>query len=151
MALGIQRYGNSRKPEPKYPVSPFRLFEDLFNDWALQSMEDRDTGTWAPPTDIFERDGNLHLMVSLPGLGEKEIDLKVEGQVLTVHGERKAPEPDACTYHRRESCFGNFSRSFTLPDSADPNAISAEYKNGILTVTIPQKPEVKPRTIKVHA
>jgi len=150
MASRIERYENRNKAGRNYPTSPFRLFEDFFNDWAFKSLEDRHTEGWTPHTDIAEKDGNLQLMVSLPGMDEKEIDIKMEGQVLTVQGERKSPESEGFTYHRRESHYGSFSRSFTLPDSADLGNIKADYKNGILAVTIPQKPEVKPRTIKVN-
>ncbi len=128
-----------------------RLFEDFFNDWATRSTESRRAEEWNPPVDIVERDGNLQLMVALPGVNEREIELKVEGQVLTVKGERKSLESDGYTYHQLEGHHGKFSRSFTLPDSTDLDNIKADYKNGVLVISIPQKPEVKPRTIKVNA
>ena len=83
-------------------------------------------------------------------MNEKDIDLKVEGQVLTIRGERKSHEANGYTYHQQESNYGPFSRAFTLPDSTDLDNIKAEYKNGILTISVPLKPEVKPRTIKVN-
>jgi len=133
-----------------YPASPFRLFEDFFNDWAFRSMEGRRSDTWTPAVDVVEKDGNLHLMVSLPGLNEKDIELKIEGQVLTVRGERKSKESEGYAYHQQESFCGSFSRAFTLPDSTDLENIKAEFKNGVLIVMVPQKSEVKPRTIKVN-
>jgi len=148
MAPNIVRSENSERPSRNYPVSPFRLFEDFFNDWAVRSMSDRRPETWTPAVDVLEKDGTLILMASLPGMPEKEIELKVEGQVLTIKGERKPQE--GCTYHQQESRHGAFSRSFTLPDSANLENIRADYKNGILTVSISQKPETKPRTIKVN-
>ncbi len=148
MAPSIVRSDASETPARGYPTSPFRLFEDFFNNWAARSLEGRRSEGWIPAVDIMEKDGNLLLMISLPGLHEKEIDLKIEGQVLTVTGERKSQE--GYTYHQTESSFGTFSRSFTLPDSADLEAIKADYRNGILTVTIPPKAEVKPRSIKVN-
>jgi HSP20 family protein len=150
MAPKITRSETPEKQPRAYPASPFRLFEDFFNDWAFRSLENRRTETWTPTVDIMEKDGNLHLMVSLPGLNEKDIELKVEGQVLTVQGERKSHEPNGYTYHQQESYYGPFSRSFTLPDSTNLDSIKADYKNGILTISVPQKPEVKPRTIKVN-
>jgi HSP20 family protein len=150
MAPNIIRSEDSQKPVRNYPASPFRLFEDFFNDWAIRSMEDRHDESWAPSVDIMEKDGTLTLMASLPGMTQKDIDLKVEGQVLTIKGESKSPEASECTYHQRESHGGTFSRSFTLPDSANLEDIRAEYKNGILTITVAQKPEAKPRTIKVN-
>jgi len=99
---------------------------------------------------VLEREGSLILMVSLPGINEKEIELKVEGQVLTIKGERKSLESDGYTYHQSESRFGTFSRSFTLPETTDLDNINADYKNGVLNIAVPQKPEIKPRTIKVN-
>ncbi len=149
MAPKITRSETSDKPR-NYPVSPFRVFEDFFNDWAFRSMEGRRGETWTPAVDVMEKDGNLHLMVALPGLSEKDIELKIEGQVLTIKGERKSLEQEGYTYHQQESYSGSFSRSFTLPESTDLENIKAEYKNGILNILVPQKPEVKPRTIKVN-
>jgi HSP20 family protein len=133
-----------------FPTSPFRLFEDFFNDWAVRSLEGRHGESWTPAVDVVEKDGNLHLMASLPGMSEREIELKIEGQVLTIKGERKSRESEGYSYHQQESYYGPFSRAFTLPDSTDLENTKADYKNGILDVMIPQKPEVKPRTIKVN-
>jgi len=150
MAPKITRSEVPEKDSRQYPASPFRLFEDFFNDWAFRSMEGRKTESWTPPVDIIEKDGNLHLMASVPGMNEKEIELKIEGQVLTVRGERKSQESNGYIYHQQESYCGAFSRAFTLPDSTDMDNIKAEYKNGILIITAPQKPEIKPRTIKIN-
>jgi HSP20 family protein len=148
MAPKITRSESSDKPRA-YPASPFRLFEDFFNDWALRSMESRKGESWTPTVDIVEKDGNLHLMVSLPGLNEKDIELKIEGQILTIRGERKSQESEGYTYHQQESYCGTFYRAFTLPDSTALDNVKAEYKNGILNILVPQKSEVKPRSIKV--
>jgi HSP20 family protein len=150
MARNITRTEASDRVERNYPASPFRLFEDFFNDWAVRSMEGRQSEAWAPPVDVVEREGNLTLMLSLPGMNEKEIEIKVDGQVLTVKGERKLQESEGYTYHKTESRYGPFSRSFTLPESAELHNIKADYKNGILKIMIPPKPEVKLRTIKIN-
>jgi HSP20 family molecular chaperone IbpA len=85
-----------------------------------------------------------------PGINEKEIELKLDGDVLTLRGERKfEEEEDRQNYSRIERSYGSFSRSFTLPSAADREKISADYKNGVLTVTIPQKAEARPREIQV--
>jgi len=82
---------------------------------------------------------------------EKQIDLKLEGNTLTLKGERKMDSEDKKNnYHRVESFYGSFIRTFRLPDTVDMDKISADYKNGVLTVTMPQKPEVRPREIPVN-
>jgi HSP20 family protein len=125
------------------------VFEDLFNDWAVRSSS-AGGDNWKPPVDILEKNGDLILRAEVPGIDEKAIDLKLEGKVLTIRGERK-PESDTngFTYHRSETAYGSFARSFTLPDSADSDRITADYKNGILTITIPQKAEAKVRSIAI--
>jgi len=134
---------------PEFPTAT-RLFEELFNDFPFSgsTLEDRDR--WTPSVDIMEKDGNLILHTELPGLNEKDIDLKLEGNTLTLNGKRKMENEDKkSTYHRIESFYGSFTRSFRLPDTVDVDKIMAEYKNGVLTITIPQKPEVRPREIPV--
>jgi HSP20 family protein len=137
-------------PQGGYPASPFRLFEDFFNDWAFRTAQSHGEA-WRPAVDVLEKDGNILLRVEVPGISEKDIELKIEGSVLTVRGERK-PEPkfEEVVYHQVEGFYGNFSRSFNLPETIDAANISANYRNGILTITVPQKPEVQPRTIKVN-
>lgn len=126
-----------------------RLFEEFFNDFPFgSSLESREN--WVPAVDILEKEGNLILRAELPGMTEKQIDLKLEGNTLTIKGERKMENEDKkSNYHRVESFYGSFTRSFRLPDTVDSEKINAEYKNGVLTVTIPQKPEVRPREIPV--
>jgi HSP20 family protein len=83
-------------------------------------------------------------------MGEKDIGLKLEGNVLTLHGIRHMEDTEVRdSFHRVESLYGSFSRSYALPDTVDRDQIKAEYKNGILTVTIPQRPEMRPRSIPV--
>ena len=151
MTISIERFGNARKPANTFAATPFRLFEDFFNDWAVRSLRDRVSDGWTPSADVLEKNENINLMVSIPGMSEKDIHLKIEGRVLTVEGERKSPESDGHICHRLESRFGNFSRSFTLPETADSSNIRAEYRNGILTISVPQKQESRRRTIKVNA
>ncbi|MBN2321562.1 MAG: Hsp20/alpha crystallin family protein [Acidobacteria bacterium] len=127
-----------------------RLFEEFFNEFPFfgSTLDGRDH--WTPSVDIMEKDGNLILRAELPGLNEKEIELKLEGNILTLKGERKMEnEDEKGTYHRVESYYGSFTRSFRLPETVDCEKINAEYRNGVLKVTIPQKPEVKPREIPV--
>lgn len=127
------------------------LFERFLNDPFFSSVT-RPSEGWLPPVDILEKDGNLVLRAEVPGVNEKDIDLKLEGNVLTLKGEKKQEhEEEHDNYHRMESFYGSFTRSFTLPDTVDRDHIKAEYKNGILIVTIPQRPEVRPRDIPVSS
>jgi len=124
-----------------------RFFEEFFKDVPF-TQESREN--WMPAVDILEKEGNLILRAELPGMTEKQIDIKLEGNTLTLKGERKMENEDKkSNYHRIESFYGSFTRSFRLPDTVDAEKINAEYKNGVLTVTIPQKPEVRPREIPV--
>jgi HSP20 family protein len=130
--------------------STTRLFEEFFSDFPFSGSLFEGGDRWTPSVDIMEKEGNLILRAELPGLSEKQIELKLEGNTLTLKGERKMENEDKKgTYHRVESCYGSFTRSFRLPDTVDTDKIHADYKNGILTVTIPQKSEAKPREIPV--
>ena len=141
-------YRKSETPSRVFPEVS-RLFEDFFNDLPWMATMPRTEG-WVPAVDILEKDGNLVLRAELPGMNEKDIDVKLEGNVLTLKGERKLDtEEKKHNYHRVESFYGAFTRSFTLPDTVDTDKIKADYKNGILTVSIPQRPEVRPREIPV--
>jgi HSP20 family protein len=131
------------------PIST-RLFEEFFNDFPFNSSFPSTRESWSPAVDILEKDGDLVLRAELPGMTEKQIELKLEGNTLTLKGERKLEnEEKKNNYHRVESFYGSFMRAFRLPDTVDMEKISAEYKNGVLVITMPQKPEVKPREIQV--
>lgn len=131
-------------------LTPSSFFEELFNDLTHPGSVFDDRDRWIPSVDVMEKDGNLMLRAEIPGIEEKDIELKLEGKTLTLKGERKMESEDKeGTYRRVESFYGSFSRSFRLPDTADVEKIRADYRNGILTVTIPQKPEAQPREIPV--
>ena len=131
------------------PIST-KLFEEFFNDFPFAGSFPGTRESWNPAVDIMEKDGNLILRAELPGMTEKQIELKLEANTLTLKGERKMENEDQkSNYHRVESFYGSFMRTFRLPDTVDMDKISADYKNGILTVILPQKPEVKPREIPV--
>lgn len=126
-----------------------RLFEEFFNDFPLVSFPET-RSQWNPAVDILERDGSLILQAELPGMTENQIELKIDGNNLILKGERKMRSEDKKeNYHRIESSYGSFTRTFMLPETVDADRVSAEYKNGILTVTLPHKPEIKPREIPV--
>ncbi len=102
--------------------------------------------------DILEDKDHVLLKAELPGVNPKEVNISVEDNVLTISGEKKLEHEDKKdNYVRVERYYGKFSRAFTLPPYVDPAQISAEYKDGVLTVTLPKRPETKPRQIQVKA
>jgi HSP20 family protein len=151
----IKISGSSQRPEVQreQPVTltPFRMFEDYFNNWVMNIGQARRSESFKPAVDVLEKDNNIIIRCELPGIEEKDLNLKLDGRTITIQGERKhEEEPQGLVYHRIESSYGAFSRSFDLPDSADTEKISAAFSNGILTITVKQKPEAQPRTIKVN-
>jgi HSP20 family protein len=128
-----------------------RVFEDAFRGPARGAEEDWLGGSWAPAVDIYEHDGNLVLKAELPGIDPKDVDVRVENNVLTLRGERKFDEEvkrESC--HRVERAYGTFGRSFTLPNVVDTQNIKAEFKDGVLRVTMPKREEAKPKQIQVQ-
>lgn len=121
----------------------FRGFHGTEEDWALG-------GSWAPVVDIYEHEGNIVLKAELPGVDPKDVDIRVENNVLTLRGERKLDsEVERESYHRVERSYGAFTRSFTLPNVLDTDKIKAEYKDGVLRVTLPKREEAKPKQISI--
>jgi HSP20 family protein len=140
---------NSNVPSRIWPETT-QLFDEFFNDLPLAGWNAWHREDWTPAVDILEKEGNLILRAEVPGMNQKDIDLKLEGNVLTMKGERKmSDEEKNGSYRRVESYYGSFTRSFTLPETVDRDKIRADYKDGVLTITIPQKPEIKPREIPV--
>ena len=108
-------------------------------------------GTWTPSVDIYESDNHsLVLKAELPDVAREDIDLRVENNTLTISGTKKMDkEVKEQQYHRIERVYGSFSRTFTLPPTVDAGKIGAEFKNGVLTITLPLREEAKPRQIQV--
>jgi HSP20 family protein len=123
----------------------------LFNETVLRGQgEDSALMTWSPAVDIYETENELVVKADLPDVSEKDIDVRVENNLLTVRGERKFEKSvSEDNYLRVERSYGTFSRSFSLPNTVNAEAIHAEYKNGVLTVTMPKREESKPRQVKV--
>lgn len=120
-----------------------RMFETFYGEAFGQA--------WVPPVDIYEtEDHEVVLKAELPDLKRDDIQLTFENGVLTIKGERKGEQGVRReTFHRNERHFGTFSRSFTLPNTIDASRISAAYKDGVLTVRLPQREEAKPKQINV--
>jgi HSP20 family protein len=107
-------------------------------------------GTWSPLCDIYEDGESIVVKTEIPGVDRSDIDVQVENNVLTIRGERKREkESKAENVYRAERFYGSFSRSFTLPVTVDTERIKAEYRDGILHVTLPKVEAAKPRKIKV--
>ncbi len=125
-----------------------RLAED--STMSLANEGDFLTGSWSPAVDIFETDNAIVLKAELPGMTEKDIDLTVDRNLLTIKGERQFEnEVNKDNYHRVERAYGSFMRSFQLPATVDTTKVQAEQKNGILTITLPKKEEEKPKKINI--
>jgi HSP20 family protein len=124
-----------------------RLFEDNFGRTRRSPSA---ITAWAPAVDIFETEHELVLKADLPDLDEKDIDVRVENNMITLSGERKfEKELKEENYLRVERSYGSFSRSFSLPNTVKMDAVQAEYKNGVLTVRLPKREESKPKQIKI--
>ncbi len=126
-----------------------RLFHESYNPQGPE--EALTTTSFAPPVDIYEDEHNITLKLEVPGIDEKDIDVHIENNTLTVHGERKIEKEEKEENFRRvERQYGSFTRSFTLPNSVDPGQVSANYEQGVLKIKLAKKAEAKPKQIKVN-
>ncbi len=126
-----------------------RLFRDSY---APDSREEAlTTTTFAPAVDVYEDEHNITLKIEVPGIEEKDIDVRIENHTLTVHGERKfEKEEKEENFRRVERQYGSFTRTFTLPSTVDHEKVQADYDKGVLKVTLAKKAEAKPKQIKVN-
>jgi HSP20 family protein len=109
------------------------------------------TTSFAPPVDIYEDEHTIAVKMEVPGIDEKDIDVRIENTTLTVHGERKIEKEEKEENFRRvERQYGSFTRSFTLPSSVDTGQVSAHYDKGVLKISLAKKAEAKPKQIKVN-
>jgi HSP20 family protein len=123
------------------------LFRD-FNEGADSPLV---TASFVPAVDIYEDEKKVTLKLEVPGIDEKDLDVSVENNMLTVKGERKfEKEEKEENFHRIERRYGSFSRSFTLPSTVDPEHIEAHYQAGVLKLELKKKPEAQPKQIKVN-
>jgi HSP20 family protein len=126
-----------------------RLFRDSYRP---EGPEDAlITTSFAPPVDIYEDEHTVTLKLEVPGIDEKDIDVRIDNNTLTVHGERKMEKEEKEENFRRvERQYGSFTRSFTLPSSVDPAQVIANYNQGVLKISLAKKAEAKPKQIKVN-
>jgi HSP20 family protein len=131
------------KPQP-FTRDVDRLFDAFFSTDRDQSRR------WVPPVDLVEAEDHFVLKADLPGLTDEDVSIEVQDGTLTISGERRAEhESHERGWYRIERSFGSFSRSLTLPDGVDADAISASFENGVLEVSIPKPEERKPRRVEI--
>jgi len=130
------------------PLASLRAVESAFSRLLTEPQTNR---PWAPAVDIYETENELVVKADLPDVEAKDIDVRVENQTLTIAGERKfASANNEKGYHRIERSYGNFVRSFAVPNAFDTDKINAAYNNGVLTVKLTKKETAKPRQIKIE-
>ncbi len=126
-----------------------RLFRDSYGPEGQD--EALTTSAFAPPVDVYEDEHNVTLKIEVPGIEEKDIDVRIENNTLTVHGERKfEKEEKEENYRRVERQYGSFTRTFTLPNTVNHDNVQADYDKGVLKIKLAKKAEAKPKQIKVN-
>lgn len=125
-----------------------RLFNDQFGTIA---RDESLTGAFVPPVDVYEDENSIQVRMEVPGIEEKDIDIRLENQVLTVRGERNfSKEEKEENFHRIERRYGSFTRSFTLPATVNAEDVTADYDKGVLKIRLAKRAEAKPKQIKVN-
>src|SRR6266436_5395120 len=137
------------------PFREFSTLQDRMNRLFQQSYGDREealtASNFAPAVDVYEDEHNVTLKIEVPGIEEQDIDVRIENNVLTVHGERRIEkEEKEENYRRVERQYGSFTRTFNLPTTVDAEKVSADYDKGVLKISLPKKAEAKPKQIKVN-
>lgn len=124
----------------------------LFEPFARFATGDEDlvSGTWVPPVDVAETQEKILVRAEVPGMRQEDIAIEFSNGLLTIRGDRKLEKSEGMTWHRVERIYGNFSRSFTLPRTVDPEKITASYREGILEIEVPKREEAKPKHIKIE-
>jgi HSP20 family protein len=137
------------------PYREFNTFADRLTRVLSQTTprnrdEEMSLGSWLPPVDIAEDKDRITMTAELPGFKEDQIEIQMEGGVLTLRGERKfEDEKEGRNFHRVERSYGQFVRSFTLPNNVDREKIQANFADGLLKIELPKREEAKPRQIKI--
>jgi HSP20 family protein len=128
------------------------VLDEAFGNWPLQQDESGSiTSAWHPAVDVFEDKDAVKIVAELPGVKPDDVKLSLESNLLTIRGEKKQEaEERSERVHRYERSYGSFERAFALPSTVDGEKISAEYQNGILTVTVPKAERARPREIPVR-
>jgi len=140
----------------RYPLSDLRSAQEEFGKLlhstfpqVFRAEEGLLRGSWNPTVDIYENEDNFVLEADLPGVHAKDFDLSIENYRLTLRGGREFKKIDDNNYHLIERTYGTFTRTFTLPSTVKVEGVEAEFKDGVLRVTLPKREEVKPRQIRI--
>ncbi len=123
-------------------------FPSVFDSFFRFEAPEEQERTFTPSADVVETEKAIEIHLDMPGVNPDAIEVKLDAQVLTISAERKPEEKSP--FLRREREFGKFSRSFTLPNTVDGSKPDAAYRHGVLTLTLPKKEEVQPKTFKVR-
>jgi len=128
-----------------------RLIGEAFGRSSAAGTETgSDTRTWAPAVDVYETEGSLVIKAEVPGVDPNHVEVRIEENKLYLHGERRFENGlERAKYRQVERAYGSFTRSFVLPASVDAEKVTAEYKDGVLTITIPKREEAKPKPIEI--
>jgi HSP20 family protein len=144
----ITRWGHPEREFNTLQDRINRVFQQSFNDGRDESLA---TAGFVPSVDVYEDEHNTTLKIEVPGIDEKDIDVRIENNTLTVHGERKFEKDEKEENYRRvERQYGSFARTFTLPNTLDTESVTANYDKGVLNIKLPKKAEAKPKQIKVN-
>jgi HSP20 family protein len=123
----------------------------VFGNMSNETENPLTTANFVPAVDVYEDDKKVVLKLEVPGIEEKDLDVRVENNTLTVKGERKFDkEEKEENFHRIERRYGSFYRAFTLPSTVDAENVDAKYENGVLKIELNKKPEAQPKQIKVN-
>jgi HSP20 family protein len=142
--MPIVRYNPFQSESEEFPG--LRLFQDTVS----RMLSEPASRPWTPAVDVFETENDLVLKADIPEVNPENVDIQIENGTLTLKGERRfEQEKNGKGYHRIERSYGSFVRAFSLPETVDPEHVKADYKGGVLTVTLPKKEVAKPKTVKI--
>jgi HSP20 family protein len=139
------------------PFRELRGLQDEMNrlfmtNYSRGDESDLMRGAWSPQVDIFENQDQIVLEAELPGMKPENVEISIENNILTLHGERKfEKKAEGDNFHRVERSYGSFTRSFTLPPTVSSENANAEFENGVLRLTLAKREEAKPRRIEIKA
>ncbi|MFL6350279.1 MAG: Hsp20/alpha crystallin family protein [Bryobacteraceae bacterium] len=144
--MPLMRYNPFNTETEDFPTG-LRVFQDSLS----RLLSEPTSRPWSPPVDIYETENELVLKADVPEIDPKHVAIQMENGTLTLKGERRFEEQgNGRGFHRIERGYGSFVRAFSLPETVDPDKVKADYKNGVLTITLPKKEVAKPRTVNVQ-